>query len=75
VAGKLGFRKGSLANRMGLALVKRVSTQSAKFDSKGGFICTFCLGKACVKENYKLCDNVVIHGLHSNMISDILIAS
>jgi hypothetical protein len=56
---------------------KNISTviKQASFPHKGKFICNFCFGRNCRVEDWTRARNPIIKGLHSNLISDMLIAS
>ena len=45
------------------------------FREKTKIHCRFCGGKSCKHENWKLCTNPAIEGLHSNWINDNVIAA
>lgn len=42
---------------------------------KGSFICTFCFGSNCRVEDWTRCVDPIIKGLHSNIVSGVIIAS
>mmetsp|Transcript_37833 Transcript_37833/g.49721 ORF Transcript_37833/g.49721 Transcript_37833/m.49721 type:complete len:83 (+) Transcript_37833:40-288(+) len=64
-ADNISFADSSTAKRL----------KKENFERKHRFQCTFCLGKACSKEQWQKCANPAIHGLHSNMIEDKIIGS
>lgn len=46
------------------------------FKHKTKLHCRFaCMGKRCKHENYQLCQNPAINGLHSNWVINLLIGS
>ena len=45
------------------------------FREKTKIHCRFCGGKSCKHENWKLCTNPAIEGLHSNWINENVIAA
>jgi len=58
-----------------LSKMTKVRSQVSNFRHRGKLVCQFCLGKLCVAENWKNCKSPIVQGLHSNIISDVLIAS
>lgn len=52
-----------------------LTTKRINFPKKVKALCRFCGGKSCAKENWKKCEKPAIQGLHSNWITDDIIAS
>jgi hypothetical protein len=70
------FSKVDLLKVLILALIMQKSpVKATSFTEKTQLHCRFCGGSSCKHEDWTKCTNPAIKGLHSNWITDHLIAS
>ena len=53
----------------------QASLSVVDFTPKSKIICITCRGAKCKHEDWTLCENPAVRGLHSNFITDQIIAS
>lgn len=69
--------KGAVQRKSGLPPLSKPPTALVKstFSHKGKFVCNFCFGRNCRVEDWTRARDPPIKGLHSNIISEVLVAT